>query len=170
MNVVPVFRSLGGGGPSSSFASQETVKPLDISELVRSLSPADLAAVDFVGTLPKKCTVHEEPAAILLEIRDITIPCRFVGRGISRYVWEIRKDYVFKYDYSQPGVSYSNDKELQHASLHPDFHARALRVARGSLIAEAAAYTTGHLLGALIRSPMSACWYWLASSRIGSRS
>ena len=117
---------------------------------IRHLSQADIAAIDIVGPQPKKCSKHDEPAAIVLKIKDANVSCRFLGRGISRYVWEISKKYVFKYDHYQAEIrarrSVVNDKELEFARLHPDFHANMFQTAKGSLIAESAAYTVGHLM------------------------
>ena len=119
----------------------------DIDRCIRNLSQADIAAIDIVGPQPKRCSRHHEPAAIVLKIKDEAVSCRFLGRGISRYVWEISKKYVFKYEYHrEAGRSVVNDKELDFARLHPDFHANMFQTAEGSLIAESAAFTVGHLM------------------------
>ena len=87
--------SSSSGGPSCSFASQETSIDRDIDRLIKHLRLGDIGAIDIVGPQPKNCSTHEEPAAIVLKIKDATVSCRFLGRGILRYVREISKKYVF---------------------------------------------------------------------------
>ena len=120
---------------------------MDTDWCIRNLSHADIAAIDIVGAQPQKCSSKHEPAAIFLKIKDATVSCRFLGRGMPRYVWEINKSYVFKYEFHRgAGRSVVNDKELEFARLHPDFHANMFQTAEGALIAESAAYTVGHLM------------------------